>query len=137
MTCIFNFYLLISVELQGPIVPHLKVLRCVIYEPRGLRCGSTLHISQNVLKSATLLHNLMRIPVFLHGTVHKYYLFGKKLLIVWILSVQRSEIISIIPVFPMFKKAFIILNCLEISTCMKLHYLFVLTPIKRPFQFGK
>ena len=38
------------------IVPHWKGLNSGKYEPRWLRCGSTLNICQPFFKSANLLH---------------------------------------------------------------------------------
>ena len=41
---------------KGYTVFHWKALNCNEYEPRGLSCGSTLNIHQDVLKSENLLH---------------------------------------------------------------------------------
>ena len=46
----------IPLEVQDHSVPQWKALRCGKYEPRGLSCGSTFNICQDVLKSANLIH---------------------------------------------------------------------------------
>ena len=43
-------------EVQAHIVPHLKALRYGKDETRGLSCGSTSRIWQDILKSDNLLH---------------------------------------------------------------------------------
>ena len=43
-------------EVQGHTVPHWKPLRYGKHELRELSYGSNLSISQNVLKSGSLLH---------------------------------------------------------------------------------
>ena len=40
----------------GCTLPHWKALRCGKYETRGLSCGSTSNICQDVLKSNNSLH---------------------------------------------------------------------------------
>ena len=47
---------MIPLEVQGRTVPHLKGLRYSIYETRGLICGSTSSIGQDILKNGNLLH---------------------------------------------------------------------------------
>ena len=47
---------LIPLELQARTVPHLKGLRYDKDESRGLSCGYTSSICQDVMKSDNLLH---------------------------------------------------------------------------------
>ena len=60
---------LISLEEKGHTIPHWKALISIEYEPRVLRCSSTLNISQNVLKSASLLHKLRFVGSQMKTTV--------------------------------------------------------------------
>ena len=57
-------------EIQGHTVPHLKALRYGIYEGKGLSCGRTLRISQNVMKSDNLQHKRGFVDSPLQTTVH-------------------------------------------------------------------
>ena len=47
---------MITLEVQGCTVPHLKGLRYGKDESRGLSCGCTSSICQDVMKSDNLLH---------------------------------------------------------------------------------
>ena len=47
---------MIPFEIQGHALAHLKALSIIKYEPRGLSCGSTLNICQDILKSGNLPH---------------------------------------------------------------------------------
>ena len=45
-------------EVKGHTASHLKALRYGKYETRGLSCGSTSSICQEILKSDNLLHKM-------------------------------------------------------------------------------
>ena len=47
---------LIALEVQGHTIPPWKALRYGKYNSRGISCGSTLNIYQDILKSGNLLH---------------------------------------------------------------------------------
>ena len=51
-------------------MPHLKALRYGKYETRGLGCGSTSNICQDVLKSVNLLDEQQFVDSQLVGTVY-------------------------------------------------------------------
>ena len=51
-----NVIFLIPSKLRGHTVPHLKFIIHGKYETRGLSCGSTSSICQEILKSDNLLH---------------------------------------------------------------------------------
>ena len=60
-----------SLEVEGHAITYWKALRCGKYETRGLNCGSTLSICQDVLKSDNLLHKLGFVDSLMH-TIVKY-----------------------------------------------------------------
>ena len=53
-----------TVEIQGHRISHWKPLRCIRYEPKGLRYRGILDICQDVLKSAILPNELPKIHFF-------------------------------------------------------------------------
>ena len=60
---------MIPLELQGHTVSHLKVLRYNKDESRGLSCGCTSSICQDVMKSENLLHKRGFVDSLLQTTV--------------------------------------------------------------------
>ena len=54
---------------QGHSVPHWKALRYGRYESRGLSCGSTFSICQDILKIENLLHKQGLVETQLLRTV--------------------------------------------------------------------
>ena len=61
---------MISLEEKGHTVPYWKALSHGKYEPRGLSCGGTLKICQDVLKSANLLHKWGIVSFPMASIVH-------------------------------------------------------------------
>ena len=67
-----------SLEVQGHTVSHWKGLSSGKYEPRWLRCSSTLNICQAFLKSVNLPHKWGIGPFPMASTV---VLYGWKVLV--------------------------------------------------------